>query len=135
MTEKRKETLRAIKFLFISISAGIVQIALFTLLNELLKLSYWVSYLPSLIASVLWNFTINYKYTFKSAKNVKLAMLLVFLFYVVFTPVSTILGNLAEEAKVNEYIVLAVTMIANFILEYLYNRLFVYRNNCDNNKK
>ena len=62
-------------------------------------------------------------------------MLLVFLFYVVFTPVSTILGNLAEEAKVNEYIVLAVTMIANFILEYLYNRLFVYRNNCDNNNK
>ena len=126
-----KETLRAIKFLFISISAGIVQIATFTLLNEVFKWDYWFAYLPSLLISILWNFTINRKFTFKSANNVKIAMLLVLAFYVVFTPVSTILGNLAENSGVNEYIVLAITMLSNFVLEFLYTRYVVYKNSCD----
>ena len=126
-----KEVLRAVKFLFISISAGIVQVLSFTLLNEILNLDYWYAYLPSLLLSIIWNFTINRKYTFKSANNVKIAMLLVLAFYVVFTPISTILGNLAENSGVNEYIVLAITMLSNFVLEFLYNRYVVYRNSCD----
>ena len=126
-----KELIRTIKFTLFSISAGIIQVLLFTLMNELLRLDYWVSYLTSLVASILWNFTINRKVTFKSSNNIKLSMLLVFAFYLVFTPVSTVLGNLAEGAKVNEYIVLAVTMISNFVLEYLYTRYVVYRNSCD----
>lgn len=132
---KNKELIRTIKFTLFSISAGIIQILLFTLLNELLSLDYWLSYLSSLVASILWNFTINRKLTFKSANNVKLSMLLVFLFYLVFTPVSTVLGNLAEGAGVNEYIVLAITMISNFVLEYLYTRYVVYRNSCDTAEK
>jgi putative flippase GtrA len=100
-------------------------------MNELLTINYWVAYLTSLLASILWNFTINRKITFKSANNVKIAMLLVLAFYAVFTPVSTILGELAENSGVNEYIVLAVTMISNFVLEYLFTRFVVYRNSCD----
>ena len=128
---KNKELIRTIKFTLFSISAGIIQILLFTLLNELLHLDYWVSYLTSLVASILWNFTINRKVTFKSSNNIKLSMLLVFLFYLVFTPVSTVLGNLAEKAEVNEYVILALTMISNFVLEYLFTRYVVYRNSCD----
>lgn len=127
----KKELIRTIKFTLFSISAGIIQIVLFTLLNELLKFDYWVSYIISLVASILWNFTINRKVTFKSSNNIKISMLLVFLFYLVFTPVSTILGNIAENKGVNEYIVLAITMISNFVLEYLYTRYIVYRNSCD----
>jgi len=126
-----KEYLRALKFLLISISAGVIQIGSFTLMNEVFGLNYWVSYLTSLLLSIIWNFTINRKYTFKSANNIKIAMLLVLAFYAVFTPVSTILGELAENNGVNEYIVLAVTMISNFILEFLYTRFIVYRNSCD----
>ena len=126
-----KEVIRAVKFTLLSISAGIIQIALTTLMNEVFSLDYWLSYITGLIASILWNFTINRKVTFKSANNVKLAMLLVFLFYVVFTPVSTILGDLATKNGANEYLVLGITMVANFVLEYLYTRLFVYRNSCD----
>ena len=128
---KSKELIRAVKFTLISISAGIVQALSFTLLNELLHANYWFAYLVSLVLSVLWNFTINRKFTFKSANNIKLSMLLVALFYVVFTPVSTYLGHLAETAGVNDYIVLAVSMISNLILEYLYTRFVVYRNSCD----
>ena len=128
---EKKELLRAIKFTFISISAGIIQIASFTLFNEAFKWDYWYAYLPSLLLSILWNFTINRKFTFKSANNVKIAMLLVLGFYAVFTPVSTILGNLAENANVNEYIVLGVTMLANFVLEFLFTRYVVYKNSCD----
>ena len=87
--------------------------------------------MTALIASVLWNFTINRKVTFKSAANIKLSMLLVALFYLVFTPVSTVLGNLADKGGVNEYIVLGVTMLSNFVLEYLYTRYVVYKNSCD----
>ena len=126
-----KELFRAIKFLFISISAGIIQVLGFALFNDLLSLGYWFSYLTSLILSVLWNFTINRRYTFKSANNVKIAMLLVLAFYVVFTPISTVIGNLAEKAGVHDYIVLIVTMLANFVLEFLYTRYVVYRNSCD----
>ncbi len=127
----KKELIRTLKFTLFSISAGIIQVLLFTLLNELLHLDYWISYITSLVASILWNFTINRKVTFKAANDVKLSMLLVFLFYLVFTPVSTVLGDLAEGAGVNEYIVLAITMISNFVLEYLYTRYVVYRNSCD----
>jgi putative flippase GtrA len=126
-----KEVLRAVKFLFISISAGIVQIGTFTLFNEVFKWDYWYAYLPSLLLSILWNFTINRKFTFKSASNVKIAMLLVLAFYAVFTPVSTILGELWENAGGNEYLVLVVTMVSNFILEFLYTRFIVYKNSCD----
>ena len=68
----KKELIRTIKFTLFSISAGIIQIVLFTLLNELLKFDYWVSYIISLVASILWNFTINRKVTFKSSNNIKI---------------------------------------------------------------
>ena len=126
-----KETVRAIKFTLISISAGIIQIGTFTLMYELIKCDYWVSYLTSLLLSVIWNFTINRKITFKSANNVKIAMLLVLAFYAVFTPVSTVLGSLAEGNGVDGLIVEIVTMVCNFVLEYLYTRFIVYRKSCD----
>lgn len=119
---------QAIKFTLFSISAGIIQVVSFTLLNELLTLPYWPAYLTSLVLSVLWNFTFNRRYTFKSAANVPIAMAKVFGFYLVFTPLSTWLGAVAEGAGVNEYIVLAVTMIANFVLEFLFCKFIVYRN-------
>lgn len=133
MKEKKdyKELFRAIKFTLISISAGIIQIGTFTLMYEVFKWIYWPSYLISLLLSVLWNFTINRKYTFKSANNVRVAMLLVLAFYAVFTPVSTILGSLAEGSGVNGFIVEIITMLSNFVLEFLYNRFVVYRNSCD----
>lgn len=127
----KKEFLRAFKFLLISISAGVIQIVAFTILNELVRINYWISYLTGLVLSILWNFTINRKYTFKSANNIKIAMLLVFAFYVFFTPLSTWLGDICENGGVNEYIVLAVTMVLNFLLEFLYTRYVVYRNSCD----
>lgn len=125
-----KEFIRAAKFTVISISAGIVQVVSFALLSMIFE-NYWMAYLPSLLLSILWNFTINRKVTFKSANNVKVAMLLVLAFYAVFTPVSTILGEMAEKSGINEFIVLAVTMISNFVLEFLWTRYVVYRNSCD----
>ncbi|MBQ2939373.1 MAG: GtrA family protein [Clostridia bacterium] len=128
---KNKNLWQAIKFTLFSVSAGVIQIVSFTLLNELLTMPYWPAYLISLVLSIVWNFTFNRRYTFKSAANVPVAMAKVFGFYVVFTPLSTWLGQLAETAGVNEYIVLAVTMIANFVLEFLFCKFAVYRNQED----
>lgn len=129
---RRIEVLRALKFLFFSISAGLIEILTFTLLNELIKWSYWPSYLISLTLSVLWNFTLNRKFTFKSAANIPIAMLKVFAYYLVFTPLTTLGGNALTGAGWNEYLVLAITMILNFVTEYLYCKFVVYRNKMDN---
>ncbi len=132
---KNKSFWQAVKFTLFSVSAGIIQVGSFTLLNELVKLKYWPAYLISLILSILWNFTLNRRYTFKSAANVPVAMLKVGLFYLVFTPVSTILGNIAEGSGINEYIVLAVTMLSNFVLEFLFCKFIVYRGQEDTRKE
>ena len=116
---------QAIKFTLFSISAGVIQIGSFALL-ELFIEGYWIPYLTSLLLSILWNFTLNRRYTFKSAANVPIAMAKVFGFYLVFTPLSTFLGNLAEKAGVNDFLILAVTMIANFVLEFLFCKFVVY---------
>ena len=131
---RRKEFFRALKFLLFSISAGIIQIASFTLLLEVVGLVYWQSYLISLILSVLWNFTFNRRYTFQSAANVPRAMALVALFYAIFTPLSTWGGHQLAQAGVNEYIIEAGTMILNFVLEFLYQRFVVFKNSLDTRK-
>ena len=131
---KRKEVIRSLKFLLFSISAGIIELAAFSLLNELTEWSYWPCYLIALVLSVLWNFTLNRRYTFQSAGNVPRAMALVFLFYCVFTPVSTVLGSyLADTLRWNEYLVTGLNMVSNFVLEYLFDRLVVFRTTLDTN--
>ena len=129
-----KETIRAIKFVIISASAGLVEIGLFALLTEFTGLPYWPRYLAALIASVLWNFTINRRYTFKSTKNVPRAMAMVFAFYLVFTPATTLLGDyLADTLLWNDYLVTGINMLLNLTLEYLYDTFVVYRGDMDNN--
>ncbi len=132
-----KEFWRLIKFVLFSISAGVIQIGSFTIFTNVFKSwSYWPCYLISLLLSIVWNFTLNRKFTFKSAANVPLAMLKTLLFYAVFTPVSTILGEyLVETLRWNEYIVTILNMLANFILEFLYQRFFVFGKTIDTNIK
>ena len=132
----KKEIWRAIKFVLFSVSAGVIEIALFTLLNELTDWPYWACYLLALIASVLWNFTLNREFTFKSAGNVPRAMGLVALFYCVFTPLTTMLGNfLAEGLGWNEYLVTGINMALNLVTEYLYDTFVVCRGSIDTNKR
>ena len=131
----KKELLRKVKFTLFSISAGIIEIVIFTILEKFTNFNYWACYLPALIASVIWNFTLNREYTFKSTVNIPKAMMLVFLFYLVFTPISTIVGNyLAEELKWNDFLVTGLNMLANFVLEYLYDKYVVFRGNIDTKK-
>lgn len=132
-------------------SAGIIQVLTFTLLSEvviklpaiqsamesnatfarIMQNEYGPMYLTALILSVVWNFTFNRKFTFKSAANVPVAMLKVFAFYLVFTPISTLLGNyftakFADVSAIN-YIVLGLTMATNMITEFLYDKFVVFR--------
>lgn len=132
----KKELLRTVKFTLFSISAGVIEIVVFALLEQLTDWNYWPCYLIALIASVLWNFTLNRNYTFQASNNIPAAMMKVALFYAVFTPVSTHLGNfLAEGLGWNEYLVTGLNMIANFVLEYLYDRFYVFRDSIDTRGK
>ena len=125
----KKTTLwQMVKFTLFSASAALIELGSFALINELLHWSYWPAYLTALTLSVLWNFTLNRRYTVQSAANVPVAMAKVLGFYLVFTPLSTWLGHVAESAGINEYLVLIVTMLANFVLEFLFCKLVVYRN-------
>lgn len=133
MTESKKEFLRTVKFVLFSVSAGVIQVASFTLMEELLHWTHWVSYLISLVLSVLWNFTLNRKFTFHSANNVPIAMLKVAGFYAVFTPLSTWWTAVLTGPQIawNEYLVLALTMIVNFVTEYLFDRFVVFGKSID----
>ena len=133
---KRKELLRSLKFLLFSISAGAIQALSFTLCRELLHCSATVSHLIALILSVLWNFTLNRRYTFQSANNIPKAMLLVALFYAVFTPASAWLTAwLADGLGWNAYLVEGINMVLNFVLEFLYDRFVVFRTSLDTNER
>lgn len=137
MTERKKELLRTVKFVLFSISAGLIQVLSFTLMEELLHWIHWVAYLISLVLSVLWNFTLNRKFTFHSASNVPIAMLKVAGFYLVFTPLSTWWTAVLTGPNVgwNEYLVLALTMIVNFVTEYLFQRFVVFGKSIDTANK
>ena len=148
---KKQNALQAIKFALFSASAGIIQVGSFTLLNEvvvpniniqneavmkILSSEYGVCYLIALILSVIWNFTFNRKFPFKSATNIPVAMLKIFGFYCVFTPVSTIVGEMVMRNttwEFAEYIVLAVTMMTNMITEFLFCRFVVYKDSMNTN--
>ena len=126
MNDHKKQMWQAVKFTLFSVSAGFIQIGSFALLEIFIK-DYWIPYLFSLVLSILWNFTLNRRYTFKSAANVPVALAKVFGFYLVFTPLSTFLGNLAEGYGINDFLILVVTMLANFVLEFLFCKFVVYR--------
>ena len=126
MKDSKKNFLQALKFTLFSVSAGVIQVGAFALLEIFIK-TYWIPYLVSLVLSILWNFTLNRRYTFQSATNVPVAMAKVFGFYLVFTPLSTYLGDLAEANGVNDFLILIVTMLANFVLEFLFCKFVVYR--------
>lgn len=132
----KKEIFRTIKYTLIAMSAGLIQIGSFTLLNEvIIPDHYWVCYLIALVLSVLWNFTINRRYTFKSASNVAKAMLLVFLYYLVFTPLSTWFEDYSTKTLLwNEYLSFGVNIFVNFVTEFLFMRLVVFRKSVDTNK-
>ena len=145
-TDQNREWLRTLKFTLFSISAGVIQIASAALFKEVLHFESWLSYLLSLILSVLWNFTVNRKYTFRSDADIKRAMLLTALFYAVFTPVSTwwvaaltgenpFSGEPAKEENLNYWIVQIGTMVINFVTEFLWQRFVVYRNRVDTTVK
>ncbi len=130
----RKEWWRAVKFTLFSVSAGLIEMGSFTLLTGLTSWSYWPRYLIALVLSVLWNFTLNRRFTFKSASNVPVAMLKVAAYYAVFTPLSTWLGSfLADTLGWNDFLVTALNMVLNFVTEFLYQRFFVFGKTIDTN--
>ena len=134
MNGQKKQLWQAVKFTMFSVSAGVIQIGSLALLEIFIKV-YWIPYLISLVLSILWNFTLNRRYTFHSAAHVPVAMAKVFGFYLVFTPLSTYLGNAAEGRGANDFIILIVTMLANFVLEFLFCKFVVYRGKEDTLKK
>ena len=135
-TMDRTELKRTIKFVLFSISAGVIEFGVFTLLDNVTQWSYWACYLTALILSVLWNFTLNREFTFRSANNIPAAMLKVAAYYAVFTPATTILGNyLTENCGWNGYVVTIMNMLLNFITEYVYDRFVVFGKTIDTNSR
>ena len=131
-SNKAREFWRLVKFALFSASAALIEMGSFALLNELTTWSYWPCYLIALVLSVVWNFTLNRKFTFKSAANVPIAMLKVLGYYAVFTPLSTLLGSyLADTLMWNEYLVTIINMLLNFSTEFLFQRFFVFGKTID----
>ncbi len=132
-TSKKDEIIQFFKFLFFSLSAGIIQILSFELLYTWTKcLTWWPSYLISIILSVIWNFTFNRKFTFKSASNVPIAMTLVIVYYCAFIPVSVFGGDALEGVGWNGTLVTVLMMVLNFATEFLWDKFVVFNDNVVN---
>jgi len=124
--------IQAIKYTIIAASSGLIQIGTFAIFDSLMKLGYTTSYLISLALSVIWNYTINRKYTFKSNSDYKTVLFKAFCFYLVFTPATTFLGKyLTETLLWHDYIVQAINMTLNFILEFIYEKFFVFKDSLE----
>lgn len=132
--KSRESLFQAIKFTILSLSAGGIEALSFLGLDKLTAWSYDVKHVISIVLSVLWNFTLNRRYTFKSANNVPVAMLKVGIFYAIFIPVTAWLGQLAAGSGIHEYIIKAATMILNFVGEFLWWKLIVFRGSENTNK-
>jgi len=140
MEEDKRRNLRATGVMFgtfvaFSIGAGIIELISFTALNEGTSLNYWASYTIALVLSVLYNFTVNRRYTFRSVNNIPKAMTLVFAFYCVFAPYSIWLTDRLTDGSLfgtgmfwNEYYVLLFIMVQNLIFEFIWWRLVVFKN-------
>ena len=127
-----KEWKRVLKFVLFSASAGLIEIGAFALLNEFLHLPYWLSYLIALVLSVLWNFALNRKFTFKSTANVPVAMAKVAAYYAVFTPLTSWLEHVyTMQWGWNEYLATFTNMVLNLVTEFLYQRYFVFGKSID----
>ena len=127
-----KEFWRFVKFALFSVSAGLIEIGAFARLNELTGWTYWPCYLNALLLSIIWNFTLNRKFTFRSVANVPVAMLKVLGYYCIFVPLTTILGDyLAETLMWNEYLVTGLNMLLNFSTEFLFQRYIVFGKTID----
>ncbi|ADY13863.1 GtrA family protein [Sphaerochaeta globosa] len=124
---KKENLIQIGKFVLFSISAGVIQVLVFTVLEELVHLPYWPSYLTALIASVIYNFTVNRRFTFKSANNVPKAMMQLGIYYALFTPLSTWWGDALVALGISDYLVLGGTMIINLVTEFCVNRFIIYR--------
>jgi putative flippase GtrA len=130
-----KEYLRVILFVLFSASAAVIEMGSFAILNEFTGWSYWPCYLIALLCSIVWNFTLNRKFTFRSAANIPVAMLKTLGYYLVFTPTTTILGSyLADTLMWNEYLVTGINMALNLVTEYLFQRYVVFKNSLDSKK-
>ncbi len=139
-SDAAKEFWRFIKFGLFSASAGLIETVVFYLLGLIPSFGYWVCYLPALVLSVIWNFTLNRRFTFQSAANIPTAMLKTFAYYLVFTPLSTILGNWLVEVRFADYpaaydIVYFATLLLNFVTEFLYQRYYVFRGKIDDREE
>lgn len=135
-TKDRSELIRTVKFVLFSISAGAIELGTFTVMYEVLHWEYWVAYLIALVLSVVWNFTLNREFTFRSASNVPIAMLKVAAYYAVFTPVTTLLGKYLEgTCGWDGMVVTILNMVLNFVTEYLYQRFFVFGKSIDTNER
>ncbi len=129
MNETKNESLvQMVKFLLFSMSAGLIQAVTFTLLFEFAHFIYWPAYLVALTLSVIWNFTLNRKFTFKSAANIPVAMTKIAIYYLIFTPLSTWWGDALTKINWNPYLVLFLTMVTNLITEFLVTKYIVYKN-------
>lgn len=125
--DTKTQIIQFLKFLGFSLSAGVIQLLSFTILYELTGwLDWWPSHLISVTLSVVWNFTFNRKFTFKSASNVPLAMVLVIIYYACYIPASVFGGNALKAIGWDGFLVEVLMMVINFITEFFWDKYIVF---------
>lgn len=125
--ETKKGIMQAIKFFMFSATAAIIDVTAFFILRNVFNVRIDIAEVISVILSVLYNFTINRKYTFKSTNKIVPAMIKVALFYAVFIPFAAYLSVLLKEKHVHEAIIKGMTLALNGIGEFFWWKYVVFK--------
>lgn len=115
-----------VKFFFFSISAALVEIISFFILRNVFKINIEISQSISIALSVIYNFTINRKYTFKSTNNIYIAMLKVAIFYIFFIPFSAFGSKALERLGIPDVVIKTISLLLNGIGEFLWWKYVVF---------
>ncbi|MDO5025763.1 MAG: GtrA family protein [Trueperella sp.] len=118
--------LQAVKFTLLSGTAAVVEAGSYALFLALDLMPVSWAQAISVALSVLWNFTLNRKFTFKSTGNVPFAMLLVSLFYVAYIPISSVLAGLMDDAGMHPAVIKIIWLLINFVGEFIWWKYVVF---------
>lgn len=162
---RKKKAKRFLKYAIIAISGGLIQLTAYIILSDAIKLdkhvsfdaiyqkqpwlteifydpdtgkTYGLSYFIAVSLSVIWNFTFNRKYTFKSASNVPKAMLLFVLYYAFSIPFNCwaiVQLNKLVVFPLSDKVILICIMLANGLPAFFYQRYVVFGRSLDTKHK
>lgn len=122
--------IQAVKYFFVSLSAGIIEFVSFTIMvlifGKATETLRWIEFV-SLGLSCIYNYIVNRKVTFKATDNMVRGITIIAIFYAFFFPFSMWFVPMMVENGVNPMLAKIIKMGINFIFEFSLYKFVIFR--------